>query len=213
MVHLFDLPFDILSHILKFSCGIRALGLLDSSVLNKSLRKEYLRFLKSRVFRVNFSIENISATESFVNYLVKREVYLTTENLKFECEIRVNTMIELIQRMTKLRSLDCAHSLWHITADNSLCGIVDFCPDLTYLDLSFCNLTDVSVSRLGSCCTALKVLNLSGCYITDTSVRSILERCSMLTSLNLNYCRYLTEESVYRAAEHFSLLNSPKVDG
>eukprot|EP00698_Gefionella_okellyi_P024708 TRINITY_DN8795_c0_g1_i2.p1 TRINITY_DN8795_c0_g1~~TRINITY_DN8795_c0_g1_i2.p1 ORF type:complete len:2079 (-),score=494.13 TRINITY_DN8795_c0_g1_i2:11-6247(-) len=100
------------------------------------------------------------------------------------------------------------------------------CPNLTHLDLSFCNMDDETVALLAhmnvvslslSNCTnisdaaiaylaeaaeSLETLNLSDCtQLTDTAVRAIAAFCGNLHKLNVAYCNQLTDVSMLELAE------------
>ena len=74
---LFDLSFDTLGLVLEFAGGLRAMTLLDSSMLNRCLRNKFLHFLKHQVFEVDFTNvvdftnAKIILSNSFANYITQ----------------------------------------------------------------------------------------------------------------------------------------------
>ncbi|UZO28384.1 uncharacterized protein OCT59_021910 [Rhizophagus irregularis] len=61
-----------------------------------------------------------------------------------------------------------------------ICNIIRSCPKLQQLDLSFCQITDITIKEIASSCLNLKYLNLEGCNNISK------EAVNQLISLNPN---------------------------
>ncbi|GET57685.1 hypothetical protein GLOIN_2v1786061 [Rhizophagus irregularis DAOM 181602=DAOM 197198] len=48
-------------------------------------------------------------------------------------------------------------------SETSICNVIRSCPRLQQLDLSFCNITDITIKEIAGSCLNLKYLNLEGC--------------------------------------------------
>ena len=46
----------------------------------------------------------------------------------------------------------------------SICNVIHYCPRLQQLDLSYCEITDITIKEIARSCLNLKFLNLRGCY-------------------------------------------------
>ena len=158
---LFDLPTDILDHLLQYAGGWKIKMLLDSSIGNQSRRKIYHRFLCQTIFEISFN--NECRTSLIID----------------------SSLLRIAECCSALKNLDLSSCI-NIT-DVSVVRIVEFCSALKSLDLGYCrNITNVSVFRAAECCSALMLLNLTdNRNITNVSVVRVAECCSSLTSLNL----------------------------
>ncbi|CAI2195622.1 6668_t:CDS:2, partial [Funneliformis geosporum] len=47
--------------------------------------------------------------------------------------------------------------------EHSICGIICFSPKLQHLDITFCEITDITIKEIARSCLNLKYLNLEGC--------------------------------------------------
>uniref|UniRef100_A0A665TK41 F-box and leucine-rich repeat protein 13 n=1 Tax=Echeneis naucrates TaxID=173247 RepID=A0A665TK41_ECHNA len=77
--------------------------------------------------------------------------------------------------------------------------LVSTLKNLQYLDISLCNkVSDVGIKYLteGSSVTKLLELNISHCNITDISVMRIAQRMCKMRRLNLSHCKRLTDMSL-----------------
>lgn len=94
--------------------------------------------------------------------------------------------------------------------DESLCKIIDGCPNLQSVELNECrNITDESIIRLIETCPHLNSLDLTCCYkTTDLSVVSLAYRCPDLYSLNLDRCNNITDSSIIELADKCANLNT-----
>ena len=48
-------------------------------------------------------------------------------------------------------------------SETSICNVIRSCPRLQRLDLSFCQITDITIKEIAGSCLNLKYLNLEGC--------------------------------------------------
>ncbi|GBC07756.1 hypothetical protein RclHR1_07680010 [Rhizophagus clarus] len=49
-------------------------------------------------------------------------------------------------------------------SETSICNVIRSCPRLQQLDLSFCQITDITIEEIARSCPNLKYLDLKGCY-------------------------------------------------
>lgn len=97
--------------------------------------------------------------------------------------------LDIFDRMAKYEVNDSI-------TDLGICKLVDGCPNLINLDISFLA-TDMSIMRIASTCPNLETLNLEGCMeMTDISIIKLAQSCPNLCSLNLTGCCELTDESI-----------------
>ena len=64
--------------------------------------------------------------------------------------------------------------------EHSICGIIRSSPKLRHLDISFCEITDMTIKEVADSCLNLKYLNLEGCSNISK------EAVDQLVSLNQN---------------------------
>ena len=65
-------------------------------------------------------------------------------------------------------------------SETSICNVIRSCPRLQQLDLSFCQITDITIKEIAGSCLNLKYLNLEGCNNISK------EAVDQLVSLNQN---------------------------
>ncbi|PKC01336.1 RNI-like protein [Rhizophagus irregularis] len=65
-------------------------------------------------------------------------------------------------------------------SETSICNVIRSCPRLQQLDLSFCQITDITIKEIAGSCLNLKYLNLEGCNNISK------EAVDQLVSLNPN---------------------------
>ena len=49
-------------------------------------------------------------------------------------------------------------------SEKSICNVICSCPRLQHLDLSFCEISDITIEEIARSCSNLKYLNLKGYY-------------------------------------------------
>jgi hypothetical protein len=54
--------------------------------------------------------------------------------------------------------------------EHSICGIIRSSPKLRHLDISFCEITDMTIKEVARLCLNLKYINLRGCYISKEAL-------------------------------------------
>ena len=54
--------------------------------------------------------------------------------------------------------------------EHSICGIIRSSPKLRHLDISFCEITDMTIKEVARSCLNLKYINLRGCYISKEAL-------------------------------------------
>src|SRR3989440_5193729 len=54
--------------------------------------------------------------------------------------------------------------------EHSICGIIRSSPKLRHLDISFCEITDMTIKKVARLCLNLKYINLRGCYISKEAL-------------------------------------------
>ncbi|GET63771.1 hypothetical protein GLOIN_2v1786061 [Rhizophagus irregularis DAOM 181602=DAOM 197198] len=82
-----------------------------------------------------------------------------------------NRALELIANGSGLwRIVKSCHRLEYLNISNrreysetSICNVIRSCPRLQQLDLSFCQITDITIKEIAGSCLNLKYLNLEGC--------------------------------------------------
>ena len=158
---LYNLPFDVILLIISYVDGFRSITLLDSTALNKSLRKTYLELMRSEVFTIDFSMDSVLVSNELSKYIMLRDMFIISNRIKCKNDI----IPELLERLVfvcfrKLLSLDlsgctnltntlfnsqCFSSLTHLNLskclnllDEGLITVAKFCPRLLSLDLSYC---------------------------------------------------------------------------
>ena len=218
---LFDLPFDAFDNIIKYSGGLRVLGLLGASVVNKSLRAKFMNFLSSQVF--DFT-DNILVSNSFATFVIERNVSLVSKSIKCKPDIDPSLLFRFLSTVSHLQSIDlsgykkfselsltdafsCIRALnlsncYQLT-DACMHRVLNRCSTLLYLNLSDCiQLTDATICRVAECCSALTSLNLYQCSkVSDFSVCRVAMQCSSLRSLNLYQCLQITDTSAIRLSQ------------
>ena len=65
-------------------------------------------------------------------------------------------------------------------SETSICNVIRSCPRIQQLDLSFCQITDITIKEIVGSCLNLKYLNLEGCNNISK------EAVDQLVSLNPN---------------------------
>ncbi|CAI2198550.1 9456_t:CDS:1, partial [Funneliformis geosporum] len=72
-------------------------------------------------------------------------------------------------------------------SEQSICNVIRSSPRLQQLDLSYCEITDITIEEIARSCSNLKYLNLRGCYIVGYPTYIISkEAIDQLVSLNPN---------------------------
>ncbi|RHZ52111.1 hypothetical protein Glove_465g38 [Diversispora epigaea] len=89
--------------------------------------------------------------------------------------------------------------------DKTICIIVQSCPNIRYLDLEFCYVTNIVVNAIAQSCRNMEYLNIYGSEsITDSSmskiakksIKDIAQHLSNLKYLGLKYCVNISEEAL-----------------
>jgi hypothetical protein len=99
---------------------------------------------------------------------------------------------------------------WHlIVTDDIVIAISENWPELAFVDLGGCRITDTALIALATNCAELTKINLTYCSnITDTGVIALADGCVGLTKINLNDCSNITDASVIAIAENCMGLTS-----
>ena len=95
-----------------------------------------------------------------------------------------------------------------VLSDKSMCIIARSCPNIQYLDLQFCNITDRAVEEIALSCHNLKHLDLYGVrqIISDLSIFKIAKMCPNIIYLDLGYAPSIFCTTLKIIAEHLHAL-------
>ncbi|CAI2189889.1 5881_t:CDS:2 [Funneliformis geosporum] len=110
-----------------------------------------------------------------------RQVRNGISHFRHICQVRGNSDIDISAITTschKLEYLDISHRMEF--TETSICNIIHSCPRLQHLNLSFCNITNITIEEIASLCPNLKYLDLKGCENISK------EAVDQLVSLNPN---------------------------
>ena len=92
-------------------------------------------------------------------------------------------------------------------SDKSMCIIARSCPDIQYLNLQFCNITDKAVEEIALSCHNLKHLDLFGAlHISDSSISKIAKMCPNIIYLDLEYADFIFDRTLKTIAEYLHSL-------
>ncbi|PKB95801.1 RNI-like protein, partial [Rhizophagus irregularis] len=92
-------------------------------------------------------------------------------------------------------------------SDKSMCIIARSCPDIQYLNLQFCNITDKAVEEIALSCHNLKHLDLFGAlHISDSSISKIAKMCPNIIYLDLGYADLIFDRILKTIAEYLHSL-------
>jgi len=85
---------------------------------------------------------------------------------KNRCDILVEKLLTVekhlnVEKHLSVEYLDFGRCVY--VAETSICNAIHSCPNLQYLNLSFCGITDVTIKEISRSCLYLKYLNLEGC--------------------------------------------------
>ena len=88
-----------------------------------------------------------------------------------------------------------------------MCIIARSYPDIQYLNLQFCNITDKAVEEIALFCYNLKHLDLFGAlHISDSSISKIAKMCPNIIYLNLGYADFIFDRTLKTIAEYLHSL-------
>ncbi|XP_029378283.1 dynein regulatory complex subunit 6 [Echeneis naucrates] len=124
---------------------------------------------------------------------VSRLQTFSTEGNNQLSDVSWKVLCSRSQGLGRLHAADCPR-----VTDTTL-TLVSTLKNLQYLDISLCNkVSDVGIKYLteGSSVTKLLELNISHCNITDISVMRIAQRMCKMRRLNLSHCKRLTDMSL-----------------
>lgn len=98
--------------------------------------------------------------------------------------------------------------------DNDLILIAKSCPNMTNLNLNYCNITDQGMIELIHTCPKLNTLNLSNCkYVTDKTMMELAEKAFELRSLTIENCPSISEKALMSLVMLRSLLRNLNMKG
>ncbi|RHZ87265.1 hypothetical protein Glove_38g73 [Diversispora epigaea] len=184
------------------SChGLRHLGISGGKncITDKSIR-EITRF-NPNIQSLNFNYCK-KLTDSTIYTLVGSYPDLRKLNLS-DCEEISNIGIRQIARCHNLEHL-ALNSLEFLN-DETICIIVQSCPNIRYLNLEFCCVTDTAVEAIAQSCRNMEYLNLYGSEsITDKSISKLVKMCSKIRDLELGFCELITDIAIKDIAHNLS---------
>ncbi|PKK63173.1 hypothetical protein RhiirC2_789284 [Rhizophagus irregularis] len=113
-----------------------------------------------------------------------------------------------------IRKIAHCHYLEHLElysikalSDKSICIIARSCPDIQYLNLQFCNITDKAVEEIALSCHNLKHLDLFGAlHISDLSISKIVKMCPNIIYLDLGYADFIFDRTLKIITEYLHSL-------
>ncbi|RHZ86823.1 hypothetical protein Glove_43g58 [Diversispora epigaea] len=143
-------------------------------------------------------------TDSIIYTLVGSYPDLRKLNLS-DCDKVTDIGIRQIARCHNLEHL-ALNSLEFLN-DETTCIIVQSCPNIRYLNLEFCYITDTAVESIAQSCRNMEYLNLYRSEsITDSTISKIAKKCSYIRELELGFCGRITDSAIENIAHHLSNL-------
>jgi hypothetical protein len=128
-------------------------------------------------------------SERFISHILnscpnlRRFSILSSCRRKNRCDILVEKLLTVekhlnVKKHLNVEYLDFGRCVY--IAKTSICNVIRSCPRLQQLDLSFCQITDITIKEIAGSCLNLKYLNLEGCNNISK------EAVDQLVSLNPN---------------------------
>ncbi|CAG8542375.1 41313_t:CDS:2 [Gigaspora margarita] len=182
---------------------LRHLGISGgkSCISNKSIR-EITRF-NPNIQSLNFN-NCTKLTDATIHALVGSYLDLRKLDLR-DCNKATDIGIRQIVQYLNLQHL-ALNSLGFIN-NETICIIVQSCPNISYFNLEFCNVTDMAVEAIAQSCCNIEYLNLYGSVsITNKSISKLTKMCSKIQKLELGFCELITDTAVKDIAQHLSNL-------
>src|SRR3990170_3228640 len=93
-------------------------------------------------------------------------------------EVDGSSLLRIAKSCHRLEYLNISNRTEY--SETSICNVIRSCPRLQQLDLSFCQITDITIKEIAGSCLNLKYLNLEGCNNISK------EAIDQLISLNPN---------------------------
>jgi hypothetical protein len=116
-------------------------------------------------------------TETSISHILNSCLNLRRFSILASCQ-RKNRGDILVEKRLSIEFLDFGSYIY--IAKTSICNAIHSCPNLQHLNLSFCEITDVTIKEISRSYLNLKYLNLEGCAnITKKAI-------DQLVSLNPN---------------------------
>lgn len=164
--------------------------------LMQSLReKQFISFEQLDSYRKSFKLSNfsqlfnISSDSSCLENLDLS--FSNTDDAK---------LIEIIVNCPKLISINLT-SCAFIT-DTSVRTLIDNCPNLRWINLNGCFITDASIGAIADKYPDLSNIYLKNCaLITNAAVIALADKCPYLTQINLKGCTLITNAAVIALAD------------
>ena len=136
---------------------------------------------------------NINLTDKGLIGLSKHCILLNSIDISFSDYITDIGIIEIVSKSNDLHTL-YINKCNSINDNNNindigLIKIMKYCHKLQYLNISGCNITDISINNIAINCNDLHTLDISRCWqVTNDSIINISKYCIKLLSLYICYC-------------------------
>ncbi|KAG9284689.1 hypothetical protein G9A89_003649, partial [Geosiphon pyriformis] len=163
------------------SCySLRHLG-INGCITDKSIRE---------ITRSNPNIQSLNfndcrmLTDAIIHALVGSYSDLGKLNLS-DCNKVTDIGIRQIAQCHNLEHL--AFKSLEFLNNETICIVVQLCPNICYLSLEFCYVTDTAVEAIANLCRNMECLNLYG-LLTDMTIKNIAHHLSGLKYLGLKHC-------------------------
>ncbi|CAG8720419.1 19454_t:CDS:1, partial [Dentiscutata erythropus] len=122
-----------------------------------------------------------------------------------DCNKVTNISIRQIAQYLNLEHL-ALNSLGFIN-DETIYIVVRLCPNISYFNPEFCNVTDMVVEAIAQSCHNIEYLNLYGSVsITDKSISKLAKMCFKIQKLELGFCELITDIAIKDITQHLSNL-------
>ena len=91
-------------------------------------------------------------------------------------------------------------------SETSICNVIRSCPRLQQLDLSFCQITDITIKEIVGSCLNLKYLNLEGCNnISKEAVDQLISLNQNIHVENFVPIRVPSLDVIHKLARHLGI--------
>jgi hypothetical protein len=181
-------PFEIFGLILQH-LTLAEIGALDTAILNRVQRREYLLYLLGMDITLQISEEN--CVDEIVVWLLTRRVVTKVIHFHHFNLTTVTLMMNLRSKLTTLTIGSCKN-----IEDSDLDSFPD-CPSLTSLSLISWRLSDSSLRQILTKYPHLTSFDISHSYLlTDETITFLSTALPLLTHLDLSNSKWFTDDSI-----------------
>ena len=180
-LNVWALPSELFCECILSYLALRDVGRLDSAVLERSLRVQFLEKLK------NYEFSNFCELNTLeIEWIISKQLYI--KNISFGRNLSDELLSQLGDRLERATSLvysKCV-KLNHMTIGT----IAQYPSRLLHLSLDSCNhINDAAISLITRTHRGLLSVDVQFCMISETGLAEILTNCTSLETLNLSGCR------------------------